>query len=150
MIDLALLIWAVAAAAIANAMYIAALLAVRLKKSSPPDPPVGEQEDFRDLPSLTIVRPLRGLEDGAEGLVAVAEEGAMPFGKGMLWKIEKAGAPTSYVLGTMHIADPGDHTNILFSSGTTAEPKAIPWSHITPIKAGTNMKRSGVITARMP
>ncbi len=37
---------------------------------------------------------------------AVAEEGAMPFGKGMLWKIEKAGAPTSYVLGTMHIADP--------------------------------------------
>ena len=37
---------------------------------------------------------------------AVAEADAMPFGQGMLWKIEKAGAPTSYLLGTMHIADP--------------------------------------------
>lgn len=27
------------------------------------------------------------------------------------------------------------HTNILFSSGTTGEPKAIPWSQTTPIKA---------------
>ncbi len=27
------------------------------------------------------------------------------------------------------------HTNILFSSGTTGEPKAIPWTHTTPIKA---------------
>ncbi|MEZ5174791.1 MAG: AMP-binding protein [Acidimicrobiia bacterium] len=30
---------------------------------------------------------------------------------------------------------PGAHTNILFSSGTTGEPKAIPWTHTTPIKA---------------
>ena len=28
-----------------------------------------------------------------------------------------------------------DHTNILFSSGTTGEPKAIPWTQTTPIKA---------------
>ncbi len=27
------------------------------------------------------------------------------------------------------------HTNILFSSGTTGEPKAIPWTQLTPIKA---------------
>jgi acetyl-CoA synthetase len=27
------------------------------------------------------------------------------------------------------------HTNVLFSSGTTGEPKAIPWSQTTPIKA---------------
>jgi acetyl-CoA synthetase len=33
------------------------------------------------------------------------------------------------------IRDASDHTNILFSSGTTGEPKAIPWSHLTPIKA---------------
>ncbi|MCE2395883.1 AMP-binding protein, partial [Candidatus Poribacteria bacterium] len=28
--------------------------------------------------------------------------------------------------------DPHDHTNILFSSGTTGEPKAIPWTQTTP------------------
>ena len=30
---------------------------------------------------------------------------------------------------------PDGHTNILFSSGTTGEPKAIPWNHTTPLKA---------------
>src|SRR5213593_301638 len=30
---------------------------------------------------------------------------------------------------------PGDQTNILFSSGTTKDPKAIPWTHTTPIKS---------------
>ncbi len=30
--------------------------------------------------------------------------------------------------------DPDDVTNILFSSGTTGDPKAIPWTHTTPIK----------------
>jgi acetyl-CoA synthetase len=30
--------------------------------------------------------------------------------------------------------DPYDITNVLFSSGTTAEPKAIPWTHLTPLK----------------
>ena len=32
-------------------------------------------------------------------------------------------------------ADPEDVTNVLFSSGTTGDPKAIPWTHLTPIKA---------------
>ncbi len=31
--------------------------------------------------------------------------------------------------------DPNRMTNILFSSGTTGEPKAIPWTHLTPIKS---------------
>jgi acetyl-CoA synthetase len=31
-------------------------------------------------------------------------------------------------------AEPDDVTNILFSSGTTGDPKAIPWTHLTPIK----------------
>jgi acetyl-CoA synthetase len=30
--------------------------------------------------------------------------------------------------------DPYDVTNVLFSSGTTGTPKAIPWTHLTPIK----------------
>lgn len=33
------------------------------------------------------------------------------------------------------IGDPDRVTNVLFSSGTTGDPKAIPWSHTTPIKA---------------
>ncbi len=33
---------------------------------------------------------------------------------------------------------PDAHTNILFSSGTTGEPKAIPWTHTTPIKAAVD------------
>jgi len=32
-------------------------------------------------------------------------------------------------------ADPYAVTNILFSSGTTGDPKAVPWTHLTPIKA---------------
>ncbi len=31
-----------------------------------------------------------------------------------------------------------DYMNILFSSGTTGEPKAIPWTHLTPIKAASD------------
>ena len=33
---------------------------------------------------------------------------------------------------------PDASTNILFSSGTTGEPKAIPWTHTTPIKAAAD------------
>lgn len=33
-----------------------------------------------------------------------------------------------------HLSSPNDETNILFSSGTTGDPKAIPWTHLTPIK----------------
>ncbi|MCY3713307.1 MAG: AMP-binding protein [Gemmatimonadetes bacterium] len=31
--------------------------------------------------------------------------------------------------------DPYRSTNILFSSGTTGDPKAIPWNHLTPVKS---------------
>ncbi len=32
-------------------------------------------------------------------------------------------------------SDPSTHTNVLFSSGTTGTPKAIPWTQLTPLKA---------------
>ena len=32
--------------------------------------------------------------------------------------------------------DPSENSNILFSSGTTGTPKAIPWTHLTPLKCG--------------
>jgi len=34
--------------------------------------------------------------------------------------------------------DPDHTSNILFSSGTTGEPKAIPWTHLTPLKAAAD------------
>ncbi len=40
--------------------------------------------------------------------------------------------------GDFHRAEPYDMVSILFSSGTTREPKAIPWNHLTPIKCATD------------
>jgi acetyl-CoA synthetase len=37
-----------------------------------------------------------------------------------------------------YIADPHEPINILFSSGTTGEPKAVPWTHLTPIKCAVD------------
>lgn len=34
--------------------------------------------------------------------------------------------------------EPADHINILFSSGTTGEPKAIPWTQTTPLKCAAD------------
>lgn len=48
--------------------------------------------------------------------------------------------------------DPAAMINILFSSGTTGDPKAIPWTHTTPIKCATdawihqNIKPGDVLT----
>jgi acetyl-CoA synthetase len=38
----------------------------------------------------------------------------------------------------VHVAGPGESTNILFSSGTTGEPKAILWDHVTPLKSAAD------------
>ena len=34
--------------------------------------------------------------------------------------------------------DPDETTNVLFSSGTTGDPKALPWTHVNPIKCGAD------------
>ncbi len=36
------------------------------------------------------------------------------------------------------VVPPATHTNVLFSSGTTGEPKAIPWTQLTPIKVAVD------------
>lgn len=38
----------------------------------------------------------------------------------------------------LHNSEPMENCNILFSSGTTGEPKAIPWNHTTAIKAAAD------------
>ncbi|GIL45921.1 hypothetical protein Vafri_3036, partial [Volvox africanus] len=46
-----------------------------------------------------------------------------------------AGAATDF---QPHIANVYDVTNVLFSSGTTGEPKAIPWTHLTPLRCAVD------------
>ena len=36
------------------------------------------------------------------------------------------------------VCDPDETTNVLFSSGTTGDPKALPWTHVNPIKCGAD------------
>jgi len=49
------------------------------------------------------------------------------------------------------IQNPDDIITVLFSSGTTGEPKAIPWTHTTPIKSASdgyyhhNIKKNNVV-----
>jgi acetyl-CoA synthetase len=60
-----------------------------------------------------------------------ARRGAAALRPGDLWwsdLLSGGGATASQP------ADPDDVINVLFSSGTTGDPKAIPWTHLTPIK----------------
>ncbi len=89
--------------------------------------------------SLAIVatRTYERLLDAAPDLDAIVI-GELPDGR----RLRAADTPWEQIMS----ADPADavpcaagaHTNILFSSGTTGEPKAIPWTHLTPIKCATD------------
>ena len=50
---------------------------------------------------------------------------------GKLWAKQHGNCAT-------HVCASDDISNILFSSGTTGDPKAIPWSHVTPIRCGSD------------
>ena len=61
---------------------------------------------------------------------------AMDAGSGSSWWSPPAASPAAGATGSAlpHIAEASAPTNILFSSGTTGEPKAIVWSHVTPLR----------------
>jgi len=71
---------------------------------------------------------------GASRAIVVTEDGREPIDlrSGDLTWHDFLGDETSFDAAG---ADPSAVTNILFSSGTTGDPKAIPWTHLTPIKA---------------
>ncbi len=79
------------------------------------------------------------LLDAAPDLPAVVigdlPDGRPPRGADTPWQQVVAGGPDS---GGTVIRPAGAHTNILFSSGTTGDPKAIPWTHLTPIKCAAD------------
>lgn len=59
-------------------------------------------------------------------------------GQDMSWKDFLAPVSCGQQTFTPYIADAAASINILFSSGTTGAPKAIPWNHITPLRAATD------------
>ncbi len=63
--------------------------------------------------------------EGRESIAQIQREGDMTWDDFLSEKATFTAIP----------CHPDEHTNILFSSGTTGEPKAIPWTHTTPIKA---------------
>lgn len=99
---------------------------------------------------------------GAQAIVTVAELERAGKRIPLYDKVIEAGGPPAIVIpsGKRHPLRPGDRwwpdllgddtphpsvaadpystTNVLFSSGTTGDPKAIPWNHLTPIKAAAD------------
>ena len=76
----------------------------------------------------------KAVEAGAPRTVVIPEEGVLSdaLREGdMTWQqlVDNEGDCESIA------AHPYEPVNILFSSGTTGTPKAIPWTHLTPIKA---------------
>ncbi len=82
----------------------------------------------RDLPMYEKV-----LEAGAPRCLVIDTGAGMTLREGDTWwhdlEIGDGGTFTAAA------GEPHRHSNILFSSGTTGDPKAIPWSHLTPLKS---------------
>ena len=66
--------------------------------------------------------------EGSESTAQIQREGDMTWG-------DFLSDTETFIAVPCH---PDANTNILFSSGTTGEPKAIPWTHTTPIKAAAD------------
>ncbi len=75
------------------------------------------------------------VEAGAPRTVVVSSNSNVDLREGdLLWEnFLGDGSPPAPLMG-----DPDAMINVLFSSGTTGDPKAIPWSHLTAIKAAAD------------
>ncbi len=69
---------------------------------------------------------------GAERAVVVDTGAGIELRPGDRWWSDLLDDETPF---SPAIGDPDRISNVLFSSGTTGDPKAIPWTHLTPIKA---------------
>jgi acetyl-CoA synthetase len=83
--------------------------------------------------------PLYGNLQAAHGpraiVLAAGEELCLPLRDGdVRWRDFLAAEPRADAVERQ----PSDALNILFSSGTTGEPKAIPWTQITPLKCAAD------------
>ncbi len=95
----------------------------------------------------------------ADGVITVGRFERAGKGIDLYAKVREAGAPRAVVIGAEPQrpgdlawegflgdpepfpavpSDPEALTNILFSSGTTGEPKVIPWTHLTPVKCASD------------
>ncbi|MDD5199142.1 MAG: AMP-binding protein [Terrimicrobiaceae bacterium] len=74
-------------------------------------------------------------EAGAPPAIVLVEDGATILREGdCAWRDFLAVEAAASVVAR----DPSDPVNILFSSGTTGEPKVIPWTQTTPIKCAAD------------
>ena len=83
--------------------------------------------------TATYERLLDAAPDLAAIVIGELPDGRRPRGADTPWQQVAAADPAGAV-----IRPAGAHTNILFSSGTTGDPKAIPWTHLTPIKCAAD------------
>ncbi|MGH6636051.1 MAG: TraB/GumN family protein [Gammaproteobacteria bacterium] len=73
------------------------------------------------LASLLTPDPLSALEC-APLVLAKATQSALPYGKGLLWKVSRGGGKPSYLFGTMHVGDaeivdlPSEVSTVLLAS----------------------------------
>ncbi|MDH3308317.1 MAG: AMP-binding protein, partial [Acidimicrobiia bacterium] len=74
----------------------------------------------------------RVVASGAPAIVSVDTGAGVPLRpQDLTWQTLMNAPPSVEPV----ICSAGDHINILFSSGTTGDPKAVPWTQATPLKA---------------
>ncbi|HXS09919.1 MAG TPA: AMP-binding protein, partial [Candidatus Krumholzibacteria bacterium] len=87
----------------------------------------------KTLPMYTKV-----VEAGARACIVCAHAGGAPAVKIRVTDREWNKFLVKMSSFSARPASPDAFTNILFSSGTTGDPKAIPWTHATPIKCASD------------